>query len=117
MLRRQGRRLKRTDLEPPVRGQLRLAEIQQSPKSWPRAMRVLNLIQVDGMTTRTALTLVEPQFAGVTPDALCFKGIELENQSDGLYERAQVWLVRPVPNTAASPAGQSWPGAAHPSAF
>lgn len=116
LLRRQGRRLKRTDLATPVRGQLRMAEIEQSPKVWPRAMRVLNLIQVNGLTSRTAIALVEPQFAGVTQDALCFKGIELENRSDGMYEHAQVWLVRPVPDADGSTAGQPWPGAVQPSA-
>ncbi|MGB4011611.1 MAG: hypothetical protein WBL16_11605 [Zwartia sp.] len=45
------------------------------------------------MNKRTAMTLMEPQFAGIEGQAICFKGVELVPREDGIYEHAR---KRPV---------------------
>jgi hypothetical protein len=96
LLRRSGRKLKRHELGAPLQGDLTFDEMPQPTKAFPRAMRVLNLYEPFGMNKRTAMTLMEPQFAGIEGQAICFKGVELVPREDGIYEHAQAWLVTPI---------------------
>ena len=101
LLRDKGRRLKRQEWGPPLRGTLRISEMDKSINNAKRNLLCAELWEHYDTTSRRGLaTMFDPVLLPSPRDCLLLAGTELDSdQADGgfkIYEHRQVWLCRPV---------------------
>jgi len=97
LLRRQGLRLRRSDLEPPLRGTLRITEMDRAINNSKR-----NLLRVDLWAAfetsrmRNLASMSDPVLLPTMGDGLLIAGTELQSEGDRIWEHRQIWLCRPT---------------------
>lgn len=100
LLRQSGRRLPRREWGPPLRGTLRITELDRTINNAKRNLLCMELWESYDTTSRRGLaTMFDPVLLPSPRDGLLIAGMELESDvSDGLkiWEHRQVWLCRPV---------------------
>lgn len=105
-----GLRLRPSELEAPIRGDLVLRDDPGTHLSFKRPMRVAHLYQPttgwqDGRQDATK-PLFDVQVIRIEGDAITLVGLELESVGDRVYEHSQVWRCTVV-TLAAAPATPS----------
>lgn len=96
-LRRQGLRLKRSDLEPPLRGTLRITEMDRATNNSKR-----NLLRVDlwaafeTSRVRKLASMTDPVLLPTMGDGLLIAGTELQSEGHKIWEHRQIWLCRTI---------------------
>jgi hypothetical protein len=91
--------LKRSQLAPPVRGTLRITEMDRATTNHKRNVLRVDLWGAFGTTRmRGLLRLFDPVLLPTLGDSLLIAGIELhsEDQGEKIWEYRQVWLCRPT---------------------
>lgn len=100
LLRQAGRRLRRQEWGTPLRGTLRITEMDRAVNSAKRNLLCIELWEAYGTTSRRGLaTMFDPVLLPSPVDGLLIAGIEFESdRSNGLkiFEHRQVWLCKPV---------------------
>ncbi|MDR6859953.1 hypothetical protein [Variovorax guangxiensis] len=97
LLRQRGLRLKRSDLAPPLRGTLRITEMDRATNNSKR-----NLLRVDLWAAfetsrmRKLATMSDPVLLPTMGDGLLIAGTELQSEGDKIWEHRQIWLCRPT---------------------
>jgi len=109
-----GLRLRQSELEEPIRGELVLLDDTGTHLSFKRPMKVAHLFQPtagwqDGRQDATK-PLFDAQVLRIEGDVITITGLELESTTGGerVYEHAQVWrctVVREPGTPAATSAG------------
>ena len=95
MLRRNGMRLRRSELSPPVVADLHMYDWKEN-NSFRRAIRVVELRRRVGSIDQPFAKLVDPDLVAVQGSAFVFRGIEIEAKEGRVYEHEQVWRVTPT---------------------
>ena len=100
LLRKKGRRLKRQEWAAPLRGTLRIKEMDRDKNNAKRNLLTIELWESWTTTSRRGLAVMfDPVLLPSPDDGLLIAGTELESDvANGLniYEHRQVWLCRPV---------------------
>lgn len=95
LLRRKGKRLKRSELSLPVRG--RLSFTYRLDKNPMRNRKVFDLFDTKSHTVPvSACVLVDPVLQEFTEQGAVWRGYEIAVIDGEVYEFAQLWLVRQV---------------------
>lgn len=100
LLRQAGRRLKRPEWGPSLRGTLRITEMDRAINNAKRNVLCVELWESYDTTSRRGLaTMFDPVLLPSPRDGLLIAGTELESDlSNGLkiYEHRQVWFCKPL---------------------
>lgn len=95
LLRKNGKRLKRSELTLPVRG--RLSFTYRHDKNPMRNRKVFELFDTKSHSVPvSACVLVEPVLLEFTEQGAVWRGYEIDVIEGAVYEFAQLWLVRQV---------------------
>ena len=95
LLRRKGKRLKRSELALPVRG--RLSFTYRNDKNPMRSRKVFDLFDTKSHTVPvSACVLVDPVLQEFTEQGAVWRGYEIAVIDGEVYEFIQLWLVRQV---------------------
>ena len=96
-LRRQGLRLKRSDLEPPLRGTLRITEMDRATNNSKRnLLRVELWAAFETSRMRKLASMTDPVLLPTMGDGLLIAGTELQSGGHKIWEHRQIWLCRPT---------------------
>jgi len=96
-LRRQGLRLKRSDLEPPLRGTLRITEMDRATNNSKRnLLRVELWAAFETSRMRNLASMSDPVLLPTMGNGLLIAGTELQSEGDKIWEHRQIWLCRPT---------------------
>lgn len=104
LLRRNGERLKKTDREPPLRGTVRITEMDRDTNNFKRNLVRIDLWQQHGSTSMRGLAhMSDPVLLPYNGEGLLIAGIELEVSNKGaiIKEHRQVWLCTPAAGSEA----------------
>ena len=95
LLRKRGKRLKLSELAPPVRG--RLSYDYRNDSNPMRIRKVFDLMETGSHTVPTnAGMLIEPVLLEITERGMIWRGYEIEACGDGIFEHVQLWLIRQI---------------------
>lgn len=95
MLRRNGMRLKKAELDPPVTADLHMYDWNDG-NSFRRAIRVLELRRRVGSIDQPFAKLVDPDLVTVNGASFVFRGVEIEARDGRVFEHEQLWRVTPA---------------------
>jgi hypothetical protein len=96
-LRRRGLRLKRSDLEPPLRGTLRITEMDRATNNSKRNLLKVELwAAFETSRMRKLACMSDPVLLPTIGDGLLIAGTELQSEGDKIWEHRQIWQCRPT---------------------
>lgn len=94
LLRRKGMRLRPTELDPAIEGELSLYD-WPTANSFGRPVRCMEVKVPVGSLMQAKAVLFDPELIAVVDGHLVFRGIELDTVDGRVYEHEQIWRVAP----------------------
>lgn len=95
LLRRKGMRLRPTELDPAIDGELSLYD-WPTANSFGRPVRCMEVKVPVGSLMQAKAVLFDPELIAVVDGHLVFRGIELDTVDGRVYEHEQIWRVAPA---------------------
>ena len=95
LLRRKGMRLRPTELEPAIEGELSMYD-WPTANSFGRPVRCMEVKVPVGSLMQARAVLFDPELIAVADGHLVFRGIELDTADGRVFEHEQIWRTHPV---------------------
>lgn len=92
LLRRQGMRLRPTELAEPIGGELSLYD-WATQNSFGRPVRCMEVKVLVGTLMQAKAVLFDPDLIALVDGCLVFRGIELDTVDGRVFEHEQIWRV------------------------
>lgn len=97
LLRRKGMRLRPTELESPIDGELSMYD-WPTANSFGRPVRCMEVKVPVGSLMQARAVLFDPELIAVADGHLVFRGIELDTLDSRVFEHEQIWRIEPNPD-------------------